>query len=171
MKLELGCGSNKKEGYIGVDIIDYSKLYKKGMFHTVNEGEKLPFRNNTFEEIRVHHVLEHVENLHRTMKELHRVAKPKAKIEITVPHRSVFGDEEDRRPFNYYSFTYYLINCPQRLNPKEKFFRPIHKTLHFKGVYKPFEWLMNIIPYIYEQTFLRNIIFCYEIEFCMEVVK
>jgi len=53
----------------------------------------LPFNDNTFDEIRAHHCLEHIpagEDLIFVMSELCRVLKPGGILDISVPHSSSF---------------------------------------------------------------------------------
>ncbi|HEY0832794.1 MAG TPA: hypothetical protein VGE72_02695 [Azospirillum sp.] len=86
MRLNLGCGNRKFEGFLNVDkfascepdmVVDLEVL-------------PWPFETDSAEEIVMHHVLEHLgplpEQFMGIMKELYRVAAPGAPIRITVPH-------------------------------------------------------------------------------------
>lgn len=87
MKLNLGCGHNKLDGYINVD-------------HDVNCNpdvianleDVLPFEDGTVDEIMLHHVLEHLGQDAKTYlniwKEFYRILKDQGEIKITVPHWS-----------------------------------------------------------------------------------
>jgi SAM-dependent methyltransferase len=83
-KLNLGAGADRKEGYIN---IDWNELAKPDKIHDLNITP-YPFDENSFDLIEASHVLEHLDKPFAIMRELHRIAKPGAKIIIKVPHFS-----------------------------------------------------------------------------------
>jgi hypothetical protein len=86
MKLNLGCGNNRLEGYCNVDA------YAGCAPDQVVDLERFPwpFADGVAEEIRLCHVLEHLgqdpQVFLGVMKELYRVSRPDARIHIDVPH-------------------------------------------------------------------------------------
>lgn len=86
MKLNLGCGFNKKEGFINIDKFD---ACQPDMLLDI-ELTPWPFNTNEVEEIIFNHSLEHVgataEVFFGMMQELYRVCSAGAKIQINVPH-------------------------------------------------------------------------------------
>lgn len=58
----------------------------------VASAEKIPLEDNQIDFFICSEVLEHVENLEQTMKEIVRVSKDGTKFFITVPSRGIFGD-------------------------------------------------------------------------------
>jgi hypothetical protein len=84
VKLNLGCGTNKLEGYVNVD-----RAHGPDVAHDL-ESFPWPWADSSVEEIRAHHVLEHLgrtpEVFIGVMKEMYRVCKGGAKVEIVVPH-------------------------------------------------------------------------------------
>ena len=83
MKLHLGCGNNKKKGYVNCDI---SATVKPDRI--VDLEKKLSFKDNSVDEIIANHVLEHIANFTPLMHELHRICKKGAVIKIKVPFYS-----------------------------------------------------------------------------------
>ena len=83
MKLNIGCGNKKLEGYINIDGNPKAKPDK---VHNIIEG--LPFKDNAIDEIRASHVLEHLEGegFFKLMEEAHRVLKVGGVFKIRVPH-------------------------------------------------------------------------------------
>jgi len=83
VKLNLGCGGDKREGYVNIDVReDVEPDLKLDL-----ETEGLPFSNNTVEEILMIDFLEHI-SFHRVLKllkECHRVLIHGGKIEVRVP--------------------------------------------------------------------------------------
>ena len=113
IKLDLGCGKNKPDRYIGVDIIE-----NKGV-DIVHDCEKgLPFEDNTFIEIRAWDFLEHIsrKNVIHLMNEIWRVLKPGGKFVFKTPDaergQGAFQDPTHKsfwviNSFKYYENTYY----------------------------------------------------------------
>jgi len=84
MKLDLGCGKNKKEGCIGVDIEKFP-----GVDVVADLNEKFfPFRDSTFDEICLYDILEHLDDILHVLEEVWRVGKNGARIFIRIPHFS-----------------------------------------------------------------------------------
>lgn len=83
MKINIGAGSTRYEGYINCDYSDqYSPEYVFDL-----EKDVWPFEDNSVTDVVAHHVLEHLgEGYFHTLKELYRVCAPGASIDIRVPH-------------------------------------------------------------------------------------
>jgi hypothetical protein len=86
MKLNLGCGFNKPEGYVHVDMFSECN---PDVQHNL-ETFPWPFDSNTVEEILLNHSLEHLGQqpviFLNIMKELYRICKNDSTIRINVPH-------------------------------------------------------------------------------------
>ena len=109
MKIDLGCGPNKKEGYKGVDILPL-----QGVDFVVDLEKGLSFlKDNEVDEYYSAHFLEHVVNLDFLLSEIHRTLKPGGICEIRVPHFSnpfYYSDYTHKRFFGLYSFDYFTEN-------------------------------------------------------------
>lgn len=81
-KLNLGCGSDIKKGYVNLD-----KSRTKGV-DVVHDIDKYPwpFPNNRFEEVYARDCIEHVKDLFRAMQEIHRILKNNAVVRLIVPY-------------------------------------------------------------------------------------
>lgn len=84
LKLNVGSGEHKKEGYIN---LDWSSLVDADVVHDLNVFP-YPFSDNIYDEITAEHVLEHLEKPFLVMKEFHRILKPGGILHIRVPHFS-----------------------------------------------------------------------------------
>jgi SAM-dependent methyltransferase len=86
MKLNLGCGQNRMEGYLNTDR---EASVRPDLVMDL-ESFPWPFEDNSVEAVVANHVLEHVgaraEVFIRIMQELYRVCRPGAEIRIAVPH-------------------------------------------------------------------------------------
>ncbi len=104
MKLNLGCGEDYKQGWINLDSRDNIKTDVK---HDL-EKFPYPFKPNTFEEVYVSHVLEHLNDPIKALKELVRISKNNGKIIVKVPHAtsySNFSSIQHKSSFVENSFT------------------------------------------------------------------
>jgi predicted SAM-dependent methyltransferase len=69
VKLNLGCGEDKKPGYINLDSnpsVGPDVVYNLNIF-------PYPFADNAFDLIEASHILEHLDKPFAVMKELHRI--------------------------------------------------------------------------------------------------
>src|SRR3990172_5221465 len=83
-KLNLGCGEFKKPGFVNVDC--YPHL-NPDVVQDLNQFP-YPFPDGRSALVEADHVLEHLENPFRVMRELHRVLKPGGRLVLRVPHFS-----------------------------------------------------------------------------------
>jgi len=81
-KLNLGCGQDIRNGYIN---LDKSKI--KGV-NVVHDADKYPwpFPNNYFDEVYARDSIEHVKDLFKAMREIHRISKHNAVVRLIVPY-------------------------------------------------------------------------------------
>lgn len=128
LKLDFGCGKNKKEGFLGVDIIEFD-----GVDCVLDIGtEKWPWKDNSVEEAHASHFIEHLgpeERIH-FCNELYRVLKFGAKFTMICPHWNsgrAYGDMTHKWPpvcefwFYYLNKEWRKVNSPHldiEHNPK-----------------------------------------------------
>jgi predicted SAM-dependent methyltransferase len=98
MKVNLGSGFKRIDGFVNVDD---DPLVEPD--YIVNlEKDKLPFENDSVDEMVAHHVLEHIgEGYIPLMQEIYRVCKHGAIIDVRVPHHfhEIFiNDPTHKRP-------------------------------------------------------------------------
>ena len=79
MKLNLGCGNDKKEGYVNVDLFGGDVTHDLNVF-------PWPLEDNTVDEVLLHNILEHLPDTVGVMKEVYRICKDGALVHIAVPH-------------------------------------------------------------------------------------
>lgn len=102
MKLNIGAGDTKYEGFLNCD---YSDIFNPDYQFDI-EKDVWPFKDNSVDEIIIHHVLEHLgEGYFHALQEMYRVCKPNAIIDIRVPHfkhQYMWHDPTHKRPITYY---------------------------------------------------------------------
>lgn len=109
LKVDFGCGPNKREGFVGCDRISFP-----GVDHVVNIGnDRLPFNDGSVTEAHASHFVEHLNAIERVqfVNELYRVLKTGAKATIIVPHwgsNRAYGDPTHQWPPVSEMWFYYL---------------------------------------------------------------
>jgi hypothetical protein len=98
MKLDLGCGKSKKEGFYGVDAIAFP-----GVDAVCDLRQRWPWDDGTVEEAHSSHFIEHLEAMERVhfANELYRVLQPGGKCTLIVPHWAscrAYGDPTHKWP-------------------------------------------------------------------------
>lgn len=162
IKLNLGCGPDKKEGYIG---IDRTALPTVAVVHDL-DVYPYPFEDNSVDEVYCSHILEHLVDFNKTMEELWRICKPNALIAVKGPyykHQLAYGD-----PTHKHFFTERTFDVFSDIHPLSSFYSHARfKILKRKLV--P-EIRMTFLPFkSFFNFFLWNII--KEVEFQLIVNK
>ena len=83
IRLNLGCGEQRIDGYIGIDIRDCGQE----MIWDIRDG--LPFPDGSVDEVYSCHFLEHLtdDESMDLLREIYRVLKPKGKTHHRLPHQ------------------------------------------------------------------------------------
>jgi SAM-dependent methyltransferase len=82
--LDVGCGRDKYPGAIGIDI---NPATAADVLCDLDLS-RLPFADDSFDEVRAVHVVEHVDDMMAVMEELHRVTRAGGRIFVVTPHYS-----------------------------------------------------------------------------------
>jgi len=143
MKLNLGCGTKKIEGYVNVDCIKEVKP------DIVCDLEKpMPFKDESADEILCDNVLEHIEDAVSFIKEIHRIAKKDARIIIRVPYyraKTAYSDITHKHFFTENTFRYFTEEFYKDVDFKYQLplFHIKKQNLKTHGVWG---WLVWLIP-------------------------
>lgn len=81
LKIDIGCGSAKESGYLGIDRTPYPGV---DIVCDINEGIPLP--DNTAEFVMASRVLPYVDDLMAVMAEIYRISCHKAVVCILAPY-------------------------------------------------------------------------------------
>jgi SAM-dependent methyltransferase len=97
LKLDIGCGKNIPNGWVGIDEVDY------GQKHVADVRKGIPYPDNSVDEARSSHFVEHLTGPERIkfFNELWRVMKPNATALIITPnwsHACAYGDPTHQWP-------------------------------------------------------------------------
>lgn len=106
MILDLGCGTSKRPGAVGVDIGPFPGV---DVVHDLNRYP-YPFDEDSADDISLDNVLEHLVDVVATMEELHRLGRDGCRVRIDVPYfrsRWAAGDPTHLHAFTPESFAYF----------------------------------------------------------------
>lgn len=105
LKLDIGCGKNKREGFHGVDQYEMD-----GVDTVLKIGSaKWPWKDNSVDEVHCSHFIEHLTNFNdkwervHFFNELYRVMKPGSKCTLIFPHwcsTRFYGDPTHKEPMS-----------------------------------------------------------------------
>lgn len=119
MKLDIGCGRAKAEGFTGVDVLPF-----EGVDVVLNAGkDPWPWNDGEVDEIRCSHFVEHLEPAERIhfANEAYRVLKKGGTCQIITPHWAsprAYGDLTHKWPpvcewwFPYLNVEWRKVNAP-----------------------------------------------------------
>jgi SAM-dependent methyltransferase len=105
--LDLGCGSRKLPGAIGIDVLrtpDVDIVYDLSV-------SPWPLRENEFDVVFMSHFLEHMDDLLKVLSEVHRIARNGAHVIIRVPYfrsTDAYTDPTHRHFFTSRSLDYFF---------------------------------------------------------------
>jgi SAM-dependent methyltransferase len=148
--LDIGCGSSKTPGAVGLDV---SADTEADIVHNLDEYP-YPIEDSSFDQILLQDVLEHIREPIALFEELHRIARPGARIQLRTPHFSsvlAYGD-----PTHLHYFSTIAIRSlaePRFAHYTAVRFRLVHVTL---DLWLPFRavglgWFANRFPEVYEK--------------------
>jgi SAM-dependent methyltransferase len=108
IRIDIGCGKNKRPGFVGVD-----QFAMDGVDVVMDLRTAWPWADGSVEEAHCSHFVEHLTGAERVtfFNELHRVLKPGAKATIVTPHWAsgrAYGDFTHQWPPVSEMFFFYL---------------------------------------------------------------
>ena len=104
--LDVGCGIHRQPGTIGLDRNPASHA------DVLADLDRFPypFADNAFDRVTAIHVIEHVDDVIRTMEEFHRLVRAGGTVRIETPHYtdfSSFCDPTHKHHLTSFSFRYF----------------------------------------------------------------
>jgi SAM-dependent methyltransferase len=178
--LDVGCGSNKYPGAIGVDN---NPRTAADVIHDLG-AVPYPFEENEFEEIISRHVVEHVPDVMAFVTELYRITKPGGRIKLVTPHYTNpdwANDPTHRNHFNSYSFNVFMPDRRVFDFYSQVNLRPVKTYVSLLSLWRALgiEFLVNLDQKMPKMRFLRKFWEHYlsyvfrgkELHFEFEVVK
>jgi predicted SAM-dependent methyltransferase len=129
MKLNLGCGNRRMEGWVGVDrhpcdaadvLCDLTK--------------RLPFAESSIDAVHMDDFIEHVLDIPAFLDELARACKPGARIVMTTPHYSSAASWRNPTHLHHLSwFSFDYVGHPEHRHYMGRDLRLADRKLSFGG--------------------------------------
>lgn len=121
VRVDLGCGPVKRNGFIGVD-----RFLLPGVDIAADLNKKLPFEDDFVDLVYASHSLEHVKDIMFTMNEIYRICKHGAQICIVVPYSEQklnYANPYHLQVFNEHTPRFWT-DYPKSPIPKEEWVHP-----------------------------------------------
>lgn len=168
--LHLGSGQKYMPGAVNVDLTADTH---PDVVHDLNV-HPWPFESSSFDELHANDVIEHLDDVLKTIEEIHRVCRTGATVNLIVPHFSsdgAFTDPTHRHYFGARTFDYmteghsnsFYTHARFRVLKRQIVFRPslVNKLIHRAA---------NRFPKTYEERWTW-IFPAWFLSFQLEVVK
>lgn len=157
--LDVGCSRNKMPNAIGIDIDPSSQA---DILHDLNVYP-YPIQENSVDQIYAKHIIEHLTDPRKFIRELHRILKPLGTAFIETPHfscRVAYSEPEHKLFYSYFMFEELTKGLVLKKIRHEITF---HKIFRFSGI----RCLANRFPDTYERfwTYIfpaENVIFSFQ---------
>ena len=143
--IDIGCGSRKVEGAIGIDGFN-----QPGVNVVCDLEQSIPLKTNSVDILHTSHLLEHIQNLVQLMEEVYRVSKPGSQVYITVPYftsRGAFRDPTHVRYFSEETFQYFQNPAPYQIRTDFQI-----QSIHYK-----YRTLFRYFPEFIRKIFRRHL--------------
>jgi len=122
VKVELGCGRTKNEGYIGIDRFEFPGV---DIVADLNEG--IPMEDNSVDILYAGGSLEHLENLSHTMSEIYRVCRNRAIVYVIAPYHNTSVNQANvyhKQVFNEDTFRFFSCDPVSLCVDSEEYYCP-----------------------------------------------
>lgn len=127
--LDLGCGPfGKIDGSIGLDILNAPHV---DVVHDL-DVYPYPFDDDTFDQIEMSHIIEHILQPSKAMDEIHRMSRPDALVRIVTPHYTSqlsYGDLTHYHHFGHVTFTHLCNSGKFRLERSHIVFTDFYRVI------------------------------------------
>jgi len=173
MKLNFGCAWDlrpKSESWVNVDREEIGRILKLRKLHKLRDPEDFtyikwdlnkfpyPFEDNTFDEVIIYHVLEHLEDVVKVMNELWRICKKDAIIDLKLPYFSgtlANTDPTYKHRFSYRTFEHFEFGADYFDMMNKANFKIVSRKIVFSDskFLRVFNFIPNIYPKVYERFF------------------
>ncbi|WP_295544015.1 class I SAM-dependent methyltransferase [uncultured Thiohalocapsa sp.] len=155
MRLDLGCGYYKPQGYIGLDNLvgEAAQIINQDNAPDILmdlSAQPLPFADNSVDEVRSSHFLEH-SNLDHVLNESWRVLKPGGRLVFTVPYaNSAEGMYPGHHIFLTERWFHENLNFQAKFHIERERYDPSQAWRRLPLVVR------GLIPFSFARTFLFN---------------
>lgn len=171
MKLNLGCGNRHEAGYVNVDV---SQAHRPDKVWDLNRFP-YPWADGSIDEVKMRHVLEHLDDLIKVMDEVWRILGFGRRVYIEVPyvtHFQAIGHPQHKHFFHWGTFGWLDVAGRGRGESyTNRYFRILRNRLVFDSYLKIYEEMFNKYPTVYNNTTLAKLFPAASLDVVLEKVK
>ncbi len=131
-KLDVGCGSNKAAGFVGIDRFPLKGV---DVVFDIDSNEPWPLEDNSFDYIQAIHVIEHISNPIFFFEQIHRIARPGCVVHLETPHFSSVNSWNDPTHVRHYSSSFLDVIAEGYLAYPAPKFKVTSKSITFSGLF------------------------------------
>lgn len=99
MRINLGCGNKRKDGFLGID-----RFSCEAVDIIADVGAGIPLADGSVTHVWMDNFIEHVPDIPRLMAEVYRVCAPGAAVTIFTPHYSSISSWRDPTHLHHLSY-------------------------------------------------------------------
>lgn len=178
MKLNLGCGTVRKDGMLNADN---SRFSRADILFDFEAG--FPFRDGSFDYVYAHYLFEHIQDLYPFIEEIYRVCRDRAVVEIHVPHavhHAALSHPDHKHTFTWSTFDFLTRSeSSDRYIETDVKFRYLKRRFMYadcnqkkRSLFARFvDWFSNRFPFHYERLFSYWVGGSEEIIYFLQVIK
>jgi|GEM_PF-1025114 len=89
LRINLGCGSERKAGFLGIDA------RRTQATEIVADARAVPVRGHAADEVHAHCLLEHFDDPHQVLREIHRILRPEGQAVLRLPNLGTYSSHLD----------------------------------------------------------------------------
>jgi len=127
--LNVGCGNDT----YGTDFVDLYPV-RDDVIRCDVEKEKLPFRDNTFDEVFSGNIFEHLKNPNLVLREMSRVLKPGGRVVLKTDNAGFWLFHNSRSKWKVHYGGYERLGAHGKEDKHYSLFTPHHVKNHFDAV-------------------------------------
>jgi predicted SAM-dependent methyltransferase len=137
IKLDLGCGTSKKNGYIGVDSLNLPGV---DIVHDLTISPYL-FKDNEIDEVVMDNVLEHLSQPLKVVEEIYRICITDALVTIAVPYFRSYYATIDPTHVNFFGLSWFNYFDPK--HPFQKKYQYSKAKFKVEKILFDEEWIRD----------------------------
>jgi len=167
MKINLGCGNHRMEGFIGVDRV---KMDAVDVVHDLNVFP-YPFCDDSIDEVHLFNILEHLPDTIRVIEEVWRICKGGAIVRIGVPYYNSPGASADPTHLRFFTestFDYFTEDGATWLSAYNYY---SHARFAIHSVKLVQRSILNLLPRTMQLFLAHHFATVHSIEFTLEARK
>jgi len=144
LRVNLGCGRRYLDGYVNCDVVSTVRCDRRFDLNCT----PYPFEADSVDDVLADNVLEHLDDVVRTMEEIHRILKPGGTATILLPYAKsdwAFQDPTHKHFFTERSMDYFAVDDAYNFYTEARFI--VRQARLVANHHTPRLRLRNLLPF------------------------